>query len=170
MKLTLYNAISIDGFIATQDGDSEWVSEVDVEYFEAEMERAGCIVVGRKTFDQYRDELYPVPGITNIVLTSDPDSGPPYDNVKYTDEEPASVLKLAESMGHDEILLVGGGKANGSFFDVGLIDEIILSVHPLILGDGIRLFESDSKLAKLELLSSQQLDEGLVQLKYRVVN
>lgn len=71
MKVTLYMAISIDGHIAKKDGDSDWVSEVDSKIFEKKIKEAGCIVVGRKTFDQYYGDLYPIEGVTNIVLTTD---------------------------------------------------------------------------------------------------
>lgn len=51
----------------------------------------------------------------------------------------------------------------------GLIDEVFLSVHPLILGDGIKLFEGAETDIKLEFLDQKELGEGLVQLHYRVL-
>ena len=70
MKVKLYNAISLDGFIGTNNGDVGWVSEVDVPYFNAEMQRAGCIVIGRKTFEQFQGNIFPVKGVLNIVMTT----------------------------------------------------------------------------------------------------
>lgn len=63
-------ATSIDGYIAKKNGDSDWVSEVDAANFEQKIKEMGCIIVGRKTFDQYQGDLYPVPDVTNIVLSS----------------------------------------------------------------------------------------------------
>lgn len=72
-------------------------------------------------------------------------------------------------MGHTEILLIGGGTTNGLFLKDNLIDEMFLSVHPIILGDGIRLFEGVEKILKLETLGAKILSEGLVQIHYRIV-
>lgn len=167
-NVTLYNAISTDGFIATKDGNSDWVSEVDVPLFEAQMAEKGCIVLGRTTFEQYLGELYPVPDITNIVMTSDSSKEKEDGKVIYTSKSPKAILELARSKGHDQVLLIGGGHANGAFLEAGLITEMILSVHPLVLGDGISLFEGVSRQLELSLQSVQKLDEGLVQLRYAV--
>lgn len=167
MKITLYMAVSADGFIAKKNGDSDWVSEVDAEIFEQEMAEKGCIVVGRKTFDQYQGEIYPVDGVTNIVLTTDPSQKSDKDNVVYA-SSPTEAIKIAEEKGQSQILLIGGGITNGLFLKEGLIDEVILSVHPLILGDGIKLFEGIEQDVNMELVSSEELDEGLIQLRYRV--
>ena len=70
MKLTLYNAVSIDGFIAKLDGDSDWVSESDAEIFESTCQKAGCIVMGKTTFEQFKGSLYPMKGVQNIVMSA----------------------------------------------------------------------------------------------------
>ena len=62
-------AISADGFIAKKDGNSDWVSPVDTLNFERAIKENRCIIVGRKTFEQYKEELYPIEGVTNIVVT-----------------------------------------------------------------------------------------------------
>jgi dihydrofolate reductase len=166
MKVTLYMAISIDGFIAKKDGDSEWVSPVDSENFEAKIKEKGCIVLGRRTFDQYRRELYPVKGVTNIVLSSKA----PDEKVEGTifATSPREALRVAEEKGHSEVLLIGGGRTNGALLNENLIDELILSVHPLVLGEGIKLFEGSEENLDLELLHKQRLSEGLIQLYYEV--
>jgi len=168
MKVKLYNAISLDGFIARKDGDSDWVSETDWPVFESEMQKAGCIIVGRKTFEQFLDELYPVEGVTNIVLTTDEGKEKEEGNVVYTAKSPSDVLELAKSKGYDTCLLIGGGNANASFIEKNLIDEVMVTVHPLILGDGIRLFESSEVDIQLERIETKELDEGLVQIIYKV--
>jgi dihydrofolate reductase len=167
MKVTLYNAISIDGFIATPDGNSDWVNEADIPYFEKEIERCGCIIIGRKTFDQYEGELYPLKGITNIVMTTNPERERKYKDLIFTDKSPGDVLKMVKELGFEEVLLVGGGTTNASFLDAGLIGEIIVDVHPLVLGEGIKLFESKSQLTEFELVSTKSIDNGLVILTYK---
>lgn len=168
MKVTLYMAVSIDGFIAKKDGDSDWVSEVDSVIFNQQIKDKGCIAVGRKTYEQFYGELYPVDGITNIVLTKETDKISDQDYVHFVNSA-NEAIKKAEENSHDQILLIGGGEVNGAFLNVNLIDEIILSVHPLILSDGIKIFENTLQNVNLELLRVKELDEGLVQMYYQVV-
>lgn len=168
MKVILYMAISIDGFVAKKNGDSDWVSEIDSVNFEQKIKEVGCIVVGRRTFDQYQGDLYPVEGVTNIVLTSDVSLKSKKNNVVYV-QSPNDAIRIAQEKNHDKALLIGGGTTNGLFLQEGLIDEMFLSVHPLILGDGIKLFENSEKDISLKLISQKELGEGLVQLHYRVI-
>ncbi len=167
MKLTLYNAISIDGFLASKDGNSEWVSEADFPYFEKAMKEKGCIIVGKSTFLQFENDLYPVQDVLNVVLTSNPDSIKKYDNVLALNLTPSEILNAISEKGYKEALLVGGGITNASFLKAGLIDELILSIHPLILGGGIKLFSSDFETQlKLEKLEEKDIGEGVLQVRY----
>ncbi|MFS8159087.1 MAG: dihydrofolate reductase family protein [Candidatus Roizmanbacteria bacterium] len=167
MKVTLYMAISADGFIATKDGDSDWVSEMDTQNFEKAMSNRGCVIMGRTTFEQYLGDLYPVKGITNIVLSSE--------NKKYDSENvfpassPQEAVDLAKKEGHDEALLIGGGKTSRAFLDAGLIDEMILVIHPLLLGDGMQIFSGEKEIKNLERINSEELDEGLIKVYYKVL-
>jgi len=167
MKVTLYMAISIDGYIAKKDGDSHWVSEADSKIFEKKIEEAGCIVVGRKTFDQYYNDLYPVEGVTNIVLTNDATRKDKNENVIFV-PSPKEALQVAEKKGYDKVLLIGGDHVNGTFIQENLIDDVFLSVHPLVLGEGIKIFENFRKQVELNFVGSKEMEDGLVQLHYKI--
>jgi dihydrofolate reductase len=169
MKVILYMAISIDGFIAKKDGDSDWVSPVDTVNFEKMIKEKGCIIVGRRTFDQYQGNIYPVIGVTNIVVTTELSLKSETNSVVYA-KSPNEAVKLAQEKGHNEALLIGGGITNGLFLKEGLVDEVFLSVHPLILGEGIKLFEKVESYIKLELINHKELKKGLIQLHYRIIN
>ena len=168
MKVTLYMAISIDGFIAKRNGDSDWVSPVDSANFEQKIKEKGCLIVGRRTFNQYQGELYPVKDVTNIVLTHEPLLETGNINVIYVNST-QDAIKLAEARGHQEALLIGGGTTNGIFLKDNLIDELFLSIHPLILGNGIKLFGDSDIEIKLQYLDKKELEQGLIQLHYRVI-
>lgn len=166
MKITLHLAISADGFIAKPDGDSDWVDDADETRFIQRAREAGCLVIGRKTFEQYRGTMYPVDGIVNIVLTKNPHPG--ILDACFANS-PAAAIELAEEKGHDTILIAGGGHVSISFLEADLIDEIFFSVHPLILGQGIKPFAEKSIEKKLQLLDSKQLNNGLVELHYKIL-
>jgi dihydrofolate reductase len=164
MKVVLMNAISVDGYIAKTDGDSDWVA--DDEQFDAAVGKYGCILIGHRTFTQYEGELYPIEGVTTFVYTHEKQQ-PAVPGVQFVFGEPAEVLQQVKAAGFDAVLLGGGGKTNASFAEAGLIDELILDVHPLMLGDGIRLLGDFSGELRLELLESHNYS-GFVQLRYKV--
>jgi dihydrofolate reductase len=164
MKVTLYNAITLDGFIAKEDGNSEWVSGKDAEMFEAACRKAGCIFVGRRTFEMYPD-LYPMNGVTTIVLSKGEKKSEAPSVLYASDAEEA--IKVANERGHNEAVLVGGSLANSAFLKAGMIDEIIFDLHPLYLGRGIGVFEP-GLAPSLELLSATTPGDELVQLHYKV--
>jgi dihydrofolate reductase len=130
------NATSLDGFIARLNGDSDWAA--DDEVFEAELKKHDCIIIGRKTFEQYKDDIYPVAGVTNFVLVGDARkfTDEVTDAVQFLSGSPAEVLMAIADAGFISVLLGGGSETNARFAKAGLIDEVILDVHPLLLGEG----------------------------------
>ncbi len=167
MKVILYMAVTADGFIATKSGDSEWVSEVDVEIFNKKINDCGVLVMGNKTFQQYRGQFFPKPGVINIVVSSKDDLNPE-DNVMFA-KSPKEALSEAGKRGFEQVLLIGGGKINASFLKENLIDEIYLDVHPLIFGNGIKLFDAFETNLKVEKIDSVDLGLGQTLLHYKVI-
>ena len=160
-------AISIDGFIARADGNSDWVSPVDTKNFEAAIQEHGNIILGSRTYKQYLGELYPVENVNNIVISSERELANEKDNVFILPPEPQKIVSFLEKKGQDKALLIGGGKTNGLFLMSGLISEIRLVVHPLAFGSGIKLFEDVDVYKDFQFISSKELEDGLVQLKYQ---
>lgn len=168
MKVTLYMAISIDGYIAKLDKDSEWVSDTCATSFMKTINEYGCIIVGSHTFDQYSPDLYPIKDVINIVVSSDSSRQPSSDNIFFATDAKSAV---ATAVDHNcqQALLIGGGHTNSTFLKESLIDEIILDVHPLILGKGIKIFEDFEQMTDLERLSTTPMDDGLVQIIYKII-
>ncbi len=166
MKVILYAAISADGYIATLDGNSEWVSEMESTVFQKRAGEIGCIVIGRKTFEQYKDILYPMQNVTTIVLSHA--AGDEHREVLFV-ASPEEAVRVAESKGYTEILVSGGGTVNGSFMQKGLVDELILDVEPVVMGTGMGLFNDAIVKGNLELLGTKQLSQNELQLHYKVI-
>ncbi len=169
MEITLYIATTADGFIATSDGNSDWVSSADAASFEAAAKEQGAIILGRKTFEQFQGEIYPIQGIRNYVLTSSLPRESSEVLVKFVGGEPQDIVKSIEVEGVVKALLVGGSHANGAFFRAGLIDKVIISVHPLFLGSGMPVFADSEMVQKLRFDSSERMDDGLIKLYYTVI-
>ncbi len=168
MQIALYVAISIDGYIAKLDKDSEWVSPVCGESFTRTINEYGCIIMGSHTFDQYRDEMYPVKGILNIVISKD-GSRSSTDNDLVFVTSPESALAVSTEHGYVKALLIGGGTINASFLRDNLIDDVIVDIHPLILGQGIKVFENIEKMVRLSSANITPMAEDLVQVRYKVI-
>lgn len=167
MRVILYNAISADGFIAKSDDDTEWVTEIDWKVFKKMVKKVGCVVMGRRTYEK-SGENFPYDCKLNIVMTKNKDLLKEKKEVVITDKNPKQVIQLADSRGFETLLLIGGGKLNHSFLKEGLIDELYLGVHPIILGNGIQLFEKEAEV-NLKLLGQKRLKEDLIQLHYKIL-
>jgi dihydrofolate reductase len=138
-KIILYAAQSLDGFIASPDGSVDWLF-TDQDYgYEAFLERIDTTLIGRKTYEQILTfGPFPYAGKENTVFTSQPER-PAHPDVHFTAEAPENVAKrLLEKPGKD-IWLVGGAQLNTALLEAGLVHELILAIHPILLGSGVPL-------------------------------
>lgn len=125
------NAVSLDGFIARSDGNTDWVN--DFEEWEQQAKKTGAIIVGRKTFDEIKtDGLWK--DITYFVLTGSL-SGHDEPNVECC-WSPEEAITDTIARGFTHVLLCGGSESNSEFAKLGLVDDVMLNVHPILLGSG----------------------------------
>jgi dihydrofolate reductase len=167
MKVTLMNAISLDGFICSLEGDSDWVADDDA--FEAEITNHECIIVGRTTFEQYEGEIYPIANVVNVVLVGNTEdfTDEQSETLMFMSGEPSIIADKLAEQGFTSALLVGGSETNARFATAGLIDEVILDVHPLLIGTGKRLLGDYPEQLTLENVQTTQHD-GFTQIRARV--
>ncbi len=163
----MYMATSLNGYITKGDDDSNWVD--DWEIFTAKIKEYGCIVMGRKTYECAED-LFPYENALNIVITSKDIRSPDENKSVFLNKSPAEIIKYAENRGFSQMLLIGGSKTNQQFINENLVNEIFITVHPLLIGDGKKLFEPIPNFdKKLELISVEQLKPSLVTLHYKIL-
>jgi dihydrofolate reductase len=171
-KILFYPAVTLDGFIATANGDSSWVTAEDEQLFTEEVQKAGCVIVGSKTFQQYKDIIYPVPNAITFVCSSKIEPGKTTHNstVRYLNGPVAVVLKEIEKAGFTTAVLSGGGDTNGRFAEAQAIDQMIVSIYPCTIGSGIRMFGEKRITTQLTLThtSSQELGGGVIRNRYKV--
>jgi dihydrofolate reductase len=169
-EVIYYVATSLDGFVATPDGGVDWLSE-----FEGSAEDYGyndfyasieALLIGRRTFEQvltFGD--WPYPGKPTWVFSRRPLVITPPD-VALADVEPKKLLAELADIGLHRFWLVGGASLSASFRTQGLITEFIVSIMPVILGDGIPLFAPGGPEQRLTLLQSEKFNSGVIQLRY----
>lgn len=162
-------AVTINGYIARINENTDWVCDTDWEELCRFVEKSDTVIMGRVTFEN--SEVggdFPYGKALNVVMTSKK-LDHKAENVWFTDQEPKEVVGELEKKGKKRVLIIGGGKTNSWYLEAGVIDEIILSVHPLMLGRGIKVFDDVNVDVKLKLIDVKKMNEDLVQLKYQVV-
>ena len=174
-NVIVHIATSADGYIARPDGDLEWLtSRPKPEGFYGIgdfMKSVDTKLLGRKTY-----ELSLRMGATfdskgrHVVFSR---HAPPADapsGVEFVNGAIGPfVSRLREQPGKD-IWLMGGGELIASFLDEGAIDEFVISVVPVFIGDGIPLIARRRRHVHLKLQSADRFEDGVVQLHYLVQN
>ena len=169
-KTVLYIATSLDGFVAGPDDDISWLfryNEVDYGYAEF-FSSIGAIIQGRRAYDieaQHGwENAHPVP--TFVLSHQARDPALLRSGVVFTSEDIEAVLDRARQLTTKKIWIEGGANVAQQFIRRDLIDEIVLSIVPIILGDGIRLFGKTDAPVELALRETKTFDKGLVQMTY----
>ena len=169
-KISVYIALSIDGYIAKQDGGLDWLDRVggfDEDYgLQKLLASIDALIIGRKTYDVASTVPDPYPGKRVVVLSNSLTS------VKggmelYSGDLDELVMKLhREGIKH---IWVDGGTTISQFLSRQLVDEMTLSIIPVVLGSGIPLFHGSDKEIPCRLISSQSYRSGLVQMHYEII-
>ena len=166
-RIILFIACSLDGFIAGPNGEIGWLfSDQDYGYndFFASVD---TVLMGRKTFELAESFAeYPYKGKRCVVFTRHKSNAVRH-GVEFSASPVEFTKTLPGSQGKD-IWLVGGGEIVSLFLANGLVDEIRLFVHPIILGNGIPLFKGISKKIGMELVEVKSYSSGLAELHYLV--
>ncbi len=175
MRTSVYIATSLDGFIARVNGDLDWLDEIEhpegVDYGHGEfMASVDTLVMGRGTYDKVRsfdvEWPYEVPVVVLSSGTVDiPDDLA--DRVSATSLGPAELLTDLEGQGVSHVYL-DGGLTISSFMRAKLVDQLIITTIPVLLGHGIPLFSGVGAQVDLELVGVESYDNGLVKSTYNV--
>lgn len=167
MCCVLYSlACSLDGYVARTDHSVDWLLDdqgYDLGEFYAGV---GVALIGRKTHDFMVAHGQPVmPGIENYVFSRNPDP-PRYEGVQWVSGDPAHLVQRLKEQPGKDIWLVGGSDLAKGFFEEGLVDEISLTIMPILLGQGIPLFPKMVKETSLRLVDEKVYSSGVVRLRY----
>lgn len=170
-KIVCYIAQSLDGYLARPDGAIDWLVKYNsaevMAWYEEFYARVGTVILGRRTYDQLVTELspeeWPYEGKETLVYTSTP--LPPkeglHPKLRVDKEELAKLRDTADK----DLWLVGGAHLLNAFLEKDLVDELILTVIPELLGEGIPLFLPGFPAKTFDLQSVRWVDH-LVELYY----
>lgn len=180
MRLIAVAAMTADGKIAAPHHDKNrsgeraggdepvttWTSREDTRMFVRVTRQAGVVIMGRATYD-----LLPAPlgGRLVVVLTRHVEA---YESrageVEFSSAAPAEIVAALAARGFATAVLAGGAAVYRTFLAAGLVDELWLTVEPLLFGAGMPLLDGALPRTRLRLLEVARLAEHTVQLKYAV--
>src|SRR5260370_20846269 len=180
-KVTLGLANSLDNYIARKDGGFDWihwskeVAEISAKF----MKTVDTLLIGRKTYDgmiAYGQTFYP--GAKNYVFTRSKKQCEALrkkiaakkadKNVEVVSEDAAQFVRKLKRRKGKGIVVFGGGELAKSLFEDDLIDEVVLNIHPVLLGSGIPLFHEIKRQINLDLHDCRVLKGGYLAVTYRV--
>ena len=174
-NVIVHIATSADGYIARPDGDLDWLtSRPAPEGFygmNAFMKSIDTTLLGRKTYEVSLRMGAKFDSKSRTVVFSR--HAPPADapsGVEFVNGAIGPFVKRLREQPGKDIWLMGGGELIASFLDEQAIDEFVISVAPVFIGDGIPLIAPRHRHVPLDLQSLERFDDGLVQLHYRVEN
>lgn len=170
-RIRVFIASSLDGFIAGPNDELDWLSggpEVE-DTFGPFFVQIGAMLMGRRTYDVVSrfDGDWPYGDTPVLVATSRP-LAPKNDAVRAVQGDISALVRQAKATAGDRDVYLDGGALIRSAMEAGLIDEVTVTVIPVILGEGRPLFAGLAERRALELLGSRSIGGGFVELRYRV--
>jgi dihydrofolate reductase len=186
-KTTYYCAMSLDGYIAESDDTIEWLTGYRGSYaggeeasgkagYDAFYEGIGALVSGSVTYEFVLGHLedggeWPYAGKPCWVLSSRDLPIPDGESVDVRIAD-AKVEDLHEQMaaaaGDRDLWVVGGGNVASQFADAGLLDKVLVTVVPVVLGEGKPLFDRRLPGGPMQLTGTRAFSTGMVELRYEI--
>ena len=171
-KITLYIAMSLDGYIADSNGNVDWLSGQcdDIENantYSAFIKDIDTVVMGWNTYYQVVTELSPdewaYSQLTSYIITHR--ILPSTDKLKFVQENPCDLVQRLKRQPGQGIWICGGAEIIHPLIQADLIDEYYISIIPILLGSGIQLWKETGNKVKLKLIRTQSYN-GITELVY----
>ncbi len=182
MSTQYYVAQSLDGYIAEADhsldwltkfgGDSADVSEVTEGSYDRFFEQVGAVAMGSATYEFILAEgmSWPYPDIPSWVFTSRERAVPDGADVRFASGPVAPLHdEMTAAAGERNLWVVGGGNLASQFAGEALLDELIVTIVPVWLGDGMPTFATRLEGEQLRLTGAQPFANGMTELRYEFV-
>lgn len=176
MRLVTYSAAcSLDGYLTDRSGAMDWLhfSPEAQAALAATWAEVDTVLMGRRTWEPAAAQggAPPLPGLRTYVfsrtLPAAPD-GSLAPGVQLVAEDAGPFVRDLKRQPGRGVFVMGGGALAAALFDAGVIDEVVVNVHPVLLGGGAPMFGATTRRAALELSATRPLPGGCVLATYRV--
>jgi dihydrofolate reductase len=171
-KVKVSVATSLDNHIARLDGAYDWIvwSEESASFLKEFWKTVDTVVMGRKTYEvalKHGDDSNPQPGVKTYVFSRTLRERQAK-NAEIIGTDAAAFVQELKNQDGQDIFAMGGGELLKSLFEANLIEELVLVIHPVLLGSGIPLFHEMKQQINLELIECKSRPNGCVLVSYRV--
>jgi dihydrofolate reductase len=165
MRVYIIAALTADGFIGMSENHlaTTWTSKEDKKHMTEMTKESGVVIMGGNT---YRTINRALPGRRSIVYTHQKIEG--VDGVEATQDAPDKLIARLEREGYESVAIFGGQSVYDLFLQAGLVDDLYITVEPLLFGEGVPLVKSRMTV-ELQLKAQQKLNESTLLLHYEVV-
>lgn len=174
-KIKLYIASSIDGYIADLDGGLDWLSKypITAEFnygYDIFFDSVDSVIMGGRTYRDIlnMDVIYPYESKTSYVITRNKISSPK-GNIHFITNNVIEIISDLKKKEGKDIWLVGGGEIVSMLLNYDLIDEMIITYIPVVLGTGKPLFPETKKESNWKLINSQSYDNSVLTVEYQQI-
>jgi dihydrofolate reductase len=169
-KLILYISCSLDGYIAKPGNDLTFLDIVQKggeDYgYKNFVDTVDTVILGRRTYDWVLNSGFEFPHQDKACYVITSRHLPPEGNIVFYNGDLTSLVNHLKATDGKNIFCDGGSEIVNQLLKDKLFDEMIISVIPVLVGDGVRLFKDPIPEQRLELRSVKHFDTGLVQLHY----
>jgi dihydrofolate reductase len=176
VKCSVFIAMSLDGFIARSDGNIDWLTdgvEDGEDYgYQSFYASVDCLVIGRKTYETALSFAHWPYGGRKVVVLSSRRASPGNrtgTDVLMVSAGPEKVVEELGTMGFTHAY-IDGGKTIQSFLRAGLVNEMTVTIIPILLGDGVRLFGPVDADVRMKLIETRSFPNGFIQAMYKVAD
>lgn len=170
-KVIVFIATSIDGFIARENGDINWLSIVemkDEDYgYNEFIHTVDTVIMGRKTYHAVKSMTKEFPHKSRTCYVISRTLQGKEGDVEFYNGDITELIESLKNKNGKHIFIDGGSEIINELRARNLIDEYIISVLPILLGKGIRLFRDMDSQEELTCEWAKKFDSGLVQVKYK---
>lgn len=167
----IYVAVSLDSYVARANGAVDWLDDYDPQEFNFEkfLDEVGTLIIGRRTFDQVMSYgEWPYGDRRTVVLTSHPlGDDAPENTVAFG----GSLMELTDALRNErldngDVWIVGGASVINQFLYANMIDKLDMFVIPVVLGQGISLFDKETSHLQPSPVATHIYPSGVVRLEY----
>lgn len=164
-------AMSLNGMIASKDGNEDFLSETNWKSFGELAKQHGCFIAGRRSYElvqKWPDYNYSsIDAKLKIIVSKNNDLKLQVPFIRAN--SPMNAIEIAETQNISSAILVGGSINNSAFITDNLIDEVIINIEPVIIGEGVPIFSEGEFSRSLSFIGSTKIDNDILQVKYKVI-
>lgn len=172
-KIILYIAVSLDGYIADRDGSVDWIKGQDdsvesEDTFTPFFDSVDTVIMGKRTYDRIVTELspdqWPYTGASTFVITHD-DKSNETEHIHFRNTPVCRLVDELRQQSGKNIWICGGAQIANQLIGADMIDTYHIAVIPVILGGGIKLFDTTEHKLDLALAGTKEYN-GIIELTY----